>query len=645
MTLPILIPFLIALGMVLLIIFGLIGLVKAFYIKVDQGTALIVNDLSSSPKVRFTGALVIPVLYKAEIMQISLITLQVDRRGREGLICKDNMRADIAVAYYLRVNETSEDVLKVAKSIGARRASDREAVDELFNAKFSEALKTVGKKFDFIELFEKRDEFRDEVVKVIGRDLNGYVLEDVAIDYLEQTPKTLLDQNNIMDAEGIRKITQLTAAQNIVTNELEQNERLAVTKKNVETREATLSLERQQAEAEARQRREIDTIVAREQAETQKVREEQRLLSEQARIDTDEKVEIREQERSRQVEVAEQNRLRAVAIEIERVTRAGKMEAVTTDREVKLQEVDRDKIVEQGVMEVANITRERIAIQKTVALEEERINEVRQVSAADRDKQVRVLGAEAAAQETLVKQIKAAEAAETASRHRAAEMTNLAQAESDSATRKADAVRVMAAAKQVEIAAPGLAETQVLEAKAEASYKQGNADARVLAERMAAEAQGQAAVGQALASITSAQGSAEAGAVSDRMMAEARGLTAKFGAMDSMSDRARDHEEFRMTLETNLKEVTASLEAGKEVSRETAGVLSSALKNAHIDLVGGEGGMFDALSRSVSMSKAVEGFAARSPMVQALLDRFAGVRLGREETGYGTTTTGAIDKN
>lgn len=645
MTLPILIPFLIALGVVLLIIFGLIGLVKAFYIKVDQGTALIVNDLSSSPKVRFTGALVIPVLYKAEIMQISLITLQVDRRGREGLICKDNMRADIAVAYYLRVNETTEDVLKVAKSIGARRASDREAVDELFNAKFSEALKTVGKKFDFIELFEKRDEFRDEVVKVIGRDLNGYVLEDVAIDYLEQTPKTLLDQNNIMDAEGIRKITQLTAAQNIVTNELEQNERLAVTKKNVETREATLSLERQQAEAEARQRREIDTMVAREQAETQKVREEQRLLSEQARIDTDEKVEIREQERNRQVEVAEQNRLRAVAIEIERVTRAGKMEAVTTDREVKMQEVDRDKIVEQGVMEVANITRERIAIQKTVALEEERINEVRQVSAADRDKQVRVLGAEAAAQETLVKQIKAAEAAETASRHRAAEMTNLAQAESDSAARKADAVRVMAAAKQVEIAAPGLAETQVLEAKAEASYKQGNADARVLAERMAAEAQGQAAVGQALASVTSAQGSAEAGAVGDRMMAEARGLTAKFGAMDSMSDRARDHEEFRMTLETNLKEVTASLDAGKEVSRETAGVLSSALKNAHIDLVGGEGGMFDALSRSVSMSKSVEGFAARSPMVQALLERFAGVRLGREETGYGTTTTGATDKN
>jgi len=275
------------------------------------------------------------------------------------------MRADIAVAFYLRVNETQADVLRVAKAIGADRASDKHAVDELFNAKFSEALKTVGKKFDFTELFEKRQEFRDEIIAVIGNDLNGYVLEDVAIDYLEQTPKSLLDQFNILDAQGIRKITELTAAQNVVTNELEQNEKLAITKKNVEAREALLALERQQAEAEARQKREIETIRAREEAETAKVQEEQRQLSENARIEAQQLIDIREQNRLREVEVAEQNRQRAVAIEAERVERARQLEQVTTDREVQLQGVERDKVVEQGKMDVANITRERISIDKT----------------------------------------------------------------------------------------------------------------------------------------------------------------------------------------------------------------------------------------------------------------------------------------
>ena len=79
-------------GLVVLLVVGLLALFKAFYIKVPQGTALIVNDMSSTPKVHFTGALVYPVIHLKEFMRISLITLEVDRRGKDGLICRDNMR-------------------------------------------------------------------------------------------------------------------------------------------------------------------------------------------------------------------------------------------------------------------------------------------------------------------------------------------------------------------------------------------------------------------------------------------------------------------------------------------------------------------------------------------------------------------------
>lgn len=697
MSTSLVMPFVIGAGVLFLMMLGVFAIFRAFYVKVEQGTALIVNDLSTTPKVRFTGSLVIPVLYKAELMRISLITLQVDRRGKEGLICKDNMRADITVAFYLRVNETQNDVLRVAKAIGASRASDRNAVDELFNAKFSEALKTVGKKFEFTELFEKRQEFRDEIVKIIGADLNGYVLEDVAIDYLEQTPKSLLDHNNILDAEGIRKITERTATQNVVTNELEQNERLAITKKNVEAREATLALERQQAEAEARQKREIETIQAREAAETARVREEQRLIAEQARLESDEKIQIREQNVQREVEVAEQNRQRAVAIEMERVERAKQLEQVTTQREVQLQGVERDKVVEVGKKDVANITRERIAIDKTVTVEEERIKEVRVVSEAERDKQARVLAAEAAAQEEMVRQVKEAEAAEaaarhkavevatmaqaaeTAAKHRAAEMATMAQAKLEAATREADAKRLLADASRVEIAAPGLAEAavreaeagalekvgtaeaRVIEVKAAAVYKQGAAEARVLAERLAAQAEGEAKLGEAKATATESVGLAEARVLAERLaaqadgetrlgtakatavesvgvaeanvtakklMAEAEGLSKKFEAIDSLSDRAREHEEFRMTLQGHLEQAMAAIHAGRDVSKENAEVIASALRNAKIDLVGGDGGMFDSLSKALTLGKSIEGFAGKSPIVQELMERFLGVGRG-----------------
>ncbi len=642
MSMSLILPFLVGLGVLLVLALGIFGLFKAFYRKVEQGTALIVNDMSTTPKVHFTGALIIPVLYKAEEMQISLINLEIDRRGKEGLICKDNMRADIRVNFYLRVNEKAEDVLKVAKTVGAARASDKNAVDALFNAKFSEALKTVGKRFDFVDLFEKRQEFRDAIVEVIGKDLNGYVLEDVAIDYLEQTKKSELDPNNIMDAEGIRKITELTAAQNIQTNIFEQDEKLRITEKNVSAREALLAMERQQAEAEARQKREIAVINAREHAEATKVEEEQRLIFEKARLETEEQIKIREQDQLRQVEVAEQNRRRAVAIELERVERAAQMEKVTTDKEVQLQGVERDKAVEAGKMEVANTIRERTLVEQTVAVAQEKIKETREVSEADRAKQVTVLNAEADAQQVLVKEVKAAEAAETAAKHRANEMTLLAEAELIAAGKQADAKKMLADGVRAERAAPGLAEAQVqeataaaiekvgvaearvIEAKADANYRQGNADARVLAEKLEAEASGAGKMGQAKADATKAMGEAEADAIGRKMTAEAEGLTGKFEAMGKMSPDARAHEEFRMQLEAALKQALASLDAGKDVSRENAEVLATALQNANIELIGGDGGVFDALTKGVSIGKALDGITGQSQVLQQLLGKLTG---------------------
>ena len=642
MSMSLILPFLVGLGVLLVLALGIFGLFKAFYRKVEQGTALIVNDMSTTPKVHFTGALIIPVLYKAEEMQISLINLEIDRRGKEGLICKDNMRADIRVNFYLRVNEKAEDVLKVAKTVGAARASDKNAVDALFNAKFSEALKTVGKRFDFVDLFEKRQEFRDAIVEVIGKDLNGYVLEDVAIDYLEQTKKSELDPNNIMDAEGIRKITELTAAQNIQTNIFEQDEKLRITEKNVSAREALLAMERQQAEAEARQKREIAVINAREHAEATKVEEEQRLIFEKARLETEEQIKIREQDQLRQVEVAEQNRRRAVAIELERVERAAQMEKVTTDKEVQLQGVERDKAVEAGKMEVANTIRERTLVEQTVAVAQEKIKETREVSEADRAKQVTVLNAEADAQQVLVKEVKAAEAAETAAKHRANEMTLLAEAELIAAGKQAEAKKMLADGVRAERAAPGLAEAQVqeataaaiekvgvaearvIEAKADANYRQGNADARVLAEKLEAEASGAGKMGQAKADATKAMGEAEADAIGRKMTAEAEGLTGKFEAMGKMSPDARAHEEFRMQLEAALKQALASLDAGKDVSRENAEVLATALQNANIELIGGDGGVFDALTKGVSIGKALDGITGQSQVLQQLLGKLTG---------------------
>ncbi|MGV2933764.1 hypothetical protein ACIPUA_01715 [Providencia sp. AGC89] len=679
MDLAALMPFLTIVGGIILVILGFFGLFKAFYIKVPQGTALIVNDMSSQPKVHFTGALVYPVIYKKEFMRISLLTLEVDRRGKDGLICHDNLRADITVAFYLRVNETTEDVLKVAKAIGVDRASDHQAVSTLFSAKFSEALKTVGKQLDLATLFENRQDFRDRIVDVIGKDLNGYALEDVAIDYLEQTPKSALDPNNIFDSEGIRKITEITAIHNIETNQKERDQELAIQKKNVETREASLALERQQANAEARQKREIDNIRAREQAETLRVQEEERLKSEQARIQTQQEIEIREENRMREVEVAQQNRTRAVAIEEERVSRARELEVVAREREVELQRIEKEKALEEERKNISNVIRERVAVEKTVAQEEERIKEVREVSEAERMKKVTVINAEAEAEESLVRQVKKAAADEASAKHRAEEISTMAQAELEASAKQAESKKRLAEGIEAEHAALGLAEArvrqataeaeekeglvlanitaekllaearglkekglteaQVMEAKAKAEQQQGFAEAKILEEKLAAQARGEEqqanakeklglADAKVLEEKLAAQargegqlGSAQAEVIRQRLKAEADGLTDKFKSMDHLSDTARSHEEFRMRLEKEFEQAMASIDANKEIAREQADVLAAALSKTNIEIVGGDGSFFNTFSKALSLGKAVDGFMDKSSFAKENVEK------------------------
>ncbi|WP_264753831.1 flotillin family protein [Psychrobacter sp. DAB_AL43B] len=627
-------------------------MLKAFYIKVEQGTALIINGVNKIA-VRFDGGFVWPVINKKELMRISLITLEVDRRGKEGLICADNMRADITVAFYLRVNETEEDVLKVAKSLGAERASDKVAVNELFNAKFSEALKTVGKQIDFVKLFENRSEFRDSIVKEIGNDLNGYILEDVAIDYLEQTPKLSLDSSNILDAEGIKKITQLTAFQNIITNELERDEELAVKKKNVETREAMLELERQQADAEARQHREISSVIARETAETRKIEEEERKKSETAVIMVEQDLAIQRENQQREIEVAGQNRLRAVVIEEEKVTRARDLEIVSREREVDLQRIEAERAIELEKKEIANVIRERIAVDKTVAQEEERIKEVREVSEAERSKQTRVLAAEADAEEIKVRQVKKAEAEELSAKHKAVEITTLAAANLEAAAKDSEAKIKMAEGIKAEESAHGFAEAAIQEAKsvslekegiakaniikatgqaeAQSEREKGMADAEVIAARGESNAKAERDIGLANAQVIAARGESNAKAEREvglakaevtraHFQAEADGLVEKFNAMGSMSKEAREHEEFRMGLETALQEAMASIEAGKEIAKENAEVLAVALQKAKIDIVGGEAHFFDNFAKSLSIGKAIDGLAGKSDTLSGIIN-------------------------
>ena len=145
------------------------------------------------------------------------------------------------------------------------------------------------------------------------------------------------------------------------------------------------------------------------------------MKSEQARVQAEQEIEVQEQNKQREVEVAENARLKAVAVEEENVINARDLARIEREKEASLQQIAAEKLVEHEKREIAEVISARIEVDKSVAEREEEIKELREVSEAERKKKSQVILAEAEAEEALVKDIKAAEAAEQAAAHQARE--------------------------------------------------------------------------------------------------------------------------------------------------------------------------------------------------------------------------------
>ncbi len=551
------------------------------YHKVAQGTAIVRNGWGNT-KVNFSGLVIVPVMHKAELMDISVKRIEIDRSGEDGLICKDNIRADIKVAFFVRVNKNDEDVAKVAQLLGCARASEQASLVQLFEPKFSEALKTVGKQFDFVDLYNSREAFREEILKIIGTDLNGYVLDDAAIDYLEQTDLEKLNPNNVLDAEGIKKITDLTAKEAMAANLIRREKEKTITKQDVEAREAILELEKQQREAEEKQSREIAEIEARQRAEADVIKEQERQRAEIARITAEEEIAVADENKLRSVIVAAKNKERTDAVETERVEKDRGLERTERERVVTLAEIEKEKAVEVEKKNIQDVIRERVIVERAVVEEEEKIKDTQEFATADRKKQVAITDAEEKAEQKLVETVKAADAEKQAATLDAERVVITADAQRTAAEKETDAKKMLAEATQAETAAPGLAEAEVTLMKAEALEKEGTAEAKVIELKFSADAQG---------------------------------IKQKAEAMKLFDGVGREHEEFKLQLNKEKDIEIAGIDAQRQIAEAQATMVAEALQQANIDIVGGDSKFFDSIVNSITAGKQVDRLVGESSVL------------------------------
>jgi uncharacterized membrane protein YqiK len=380
-------------GIVLTVI-GTVLTFMALYRRTSADMAFVRTGQGGKHVVLDGGIPVVPLLHKLIEINLKTMKLGVNPRGANALITKDNLRANVLAQFYIRVQADTEHILNAARSLGENSVNE-EAVEQLVSEKLTSALRAISSQMDLFEIHTQRDLFAERVKEHVKDDLeaNGLLLESVTISELDQTDPAELSDNNVFDAQGKRKITEITAAAQVERNNLERAAEQARKLKDVETRRQILELERAQAEAEAQQATEIAKVQADKARESQEAIIAQERQIELARIEKEKQVQAQEIARQQAMETLKVQQEQAV--QAAQIARDQQVQMATVERDQRVSLAERQKEIAVAEQEAARARAEEAALQATAERERagQQVTTVTQLAEAEREANKRLIAA------------------------------------------------------------------------------------------------------------------------------------------------------------------------------------------------------------------------------------------------------------
>ena len=452
------------------------------------------------PKVVVGGGFTrIPILHKVRIVSLEVVQIPIQRKGKQAIPSKDRIPVELEGELTVQVDgKNEEQVILASQKLGV---SDPEKMVVIVTNKANElvaaALRTAVFEFDYEQLNASKEEFEGRVQELLQKDLSrlGLTLSAVSIPYVTQGAFSQ-GEGDMFDAQGRRKVAAITEQAQTETNDIEQTQKIARQKRDLEAREQELALTYQTKQKEADQKRQVEEYEATQVAETRKAvllqdqatkeaEATQDRAVQEAQIEEARKVEEKEIEKARQIAIttatAEADKAKAAAERREAEEEAKRREAVAEvakNKAIETSRIDKEQAVKvadeqrQQAIETAEVERQRavalVRAEEAVAraqqadaeakqrASEEGIITVKQTAEADRQRQVVEIKAnEEAAKETIA-----------ADRDAYVE-TKRAEAERDASLKRAEAVKARAEgeAEAARATAQGAADAETATAK------------------------------------------------------------------------------------------------------------------------------------------------------------------------------------
>lgn len=413
----------------LLVCLAVAGLVVAkLYTRSSKERAFVRTGLGGQKVVLSGGAIVLPIFHEIIWVNMSTLNLSVQQIEKKSLTTKDRMRVDVSVDFYVRVANNVESIANAAQTLGQRTLKPEE-LKTLIEGKFVDALRSVATQMTMTELQDQRAEFVKGVQAAVSVDLakNGLELESASLTRLEQTRKDFFDVNNVFDAEGLTSMTRETESRRKMRNDIEQDTKVAIQQKDMQTAEQSLTISLQQEQATLKNAQDVARMRAEQQAEVARTAADSEKQSEQAKIAS--KQEIDKARITSERSIAEAEASRRQAVETANISAKTAIDIAAQDQAIAVANKSREESEARAQAEEARA--------KSVVAEEQ-VETARVTERANREKTVQVIQAQTAAEQESVGIIVMAEAEQKAAQARAEAQRIAAGGESDAAKLRAE---------------------------------------------------------------------------------------------------------------------------------------------------------------------------------------------------------------
>jgi uncharacterized membrane protein YqiK len=406
-------------GLLLLIVLGVV--VARLYKRASKEIGFVRTGFGGEKVVMNGGALVLPIFHETMPVNMNTVRLAVERKNSDALITLDRLRIDVKAEFYVRVRPDAQSIATAAQTLGARTMNP-EALKELVEGKFVDALRSVAAGMTMNQLHEQRSEFVQKVQQVSSVDLamNGLELESVSLTGLDQTSIEHFNANNAFDAEGLTKLTEQIELRKKSRNDIEQETRVQIETKNLEAERQSLLISRDTEFARLEQEREIEMRRAAQIAEVAREQSLRQQEADQARIEAKKLVDSQQIEADRAVQQA-------------RIAQEQALELARQEQQIAVQNKSREESQAKAQADEARA--------KAVAAEEQ-VQTSRATEVAERAKRIELIDAAREAERAAIQVRVEAEAEKQAAADRAEALRLAAEGEAEAAKLRAEADRV-----------------------------------------------------------------------------------------------------------------------------------------------------------------------------------------------------------